>query len=185
MCFLDMLNILIDEYPEDRQKSATDEEKLEELSKWLDEFRSEDFTELREVLDGLVFTINMRTDSIPLSKCFRNCFTSEDSIIGSTPEEELVDDDTVEEIEDLIITNGFEFINLNTEESHDWTNMELLKLDPDQYEKNKLDKVEQMKQNLLEEKEGMDLDVVFNKLSLAKDRAQGMTQGKRKSMQIK
>lgn len=77
------------------------------------------------------------------------------SIIGSTTQGELVDDDTVEEIEDLVITHGFEFINLNTQginefkekqgkdrvveliESHEWTNMELLKVNPDQYEKTK------------------------------------------------
>lgn len=39
-----------------------------------------------------------------------------------------------------------------------------------------MNKVEQMKQNLLEEKESMDLDVVFSKLSVAKERAEDMTQ---------
>lgn len=202
------LNILIDEYPEERNKSVTDEEKLLELEKWFNEFKSEEFGELREVLDGLVFTVNMKADSLEfIEKALetvseiRTSLGDEESqwdglisIIGSTTQGELVDDDTVEEIEDLVITHGFEFINLNTQginefkekqgkdrvveliESHEWTNMELLKVNPDQYEKNKMNKVEQMKQNLLEEKESMDLDVVFSKLSVAKERAEDMTQ---------
>lgn len=202
------LNILIDEYPEERNKSVTDEEKLLELEKWFNEFKSEEFSELREVLDGLVFTVNMKADSLEfIEKALeivseiRTSLGDEESqwdgfisIIGSTTQGELVDDDTVEEIEDLVITHGFEFINLNTQginefkekqgkdrvveliESHEWTNMELLKVNPDQYEKNKMNKVEQMKQNLLEEKESMDLDVVFSKLSVAKERAEDMTQ---------
>ncbi|EER35533.1 conserved hypothetical protein [Candida tropicalis MYA-3404] len=202
------LNILIDEYPEERNKSVTDEEKLLELEKWFNEFKSEEFGELREVLDGLVFTVNMKADSLEfIEKALetvseiRTSLGDEESqwdgfisIIGSTTQGESVDDDTVEEIEDLVITHGFEFINLNTQginefkekqgkdrvveliESHEWTNMELLKVNPDQYEKNKMNKVEQMKQNLLEEKESMDLDVVFSKLSVAKERAEDMTQ---------
>lgn len=202
------LNILIDEYPEERNKSVTDEEKLLDLEKWFNEFKSEEFGELREVLDGLVFTVNMKADSLEfIEKALetvseiRTSLGDEESqwdgfisIIGSTTQGELVDDDTVEEIEDLVITHGFEFINLNTQginefkekqgkdrvveliESHEWTNMELLKVNPDQYEKNKMNKVEQMKQNLLEEKESMDLDVVFSKLSVAKERAEDMTQ---------
>ncbi|KAK6885887.1 Increased recombination centers protein 6 [Candida tropicalis] len=188
--------------------SVTDEEKLLELEKWFNEFKSEEFGELREVLDGLVFTVNMRADSLEfIEKALetvseiRTSLGDEESqwdgfisIIGSTTQGESVDDDTVEEIEDLVITHGFEFINLNTQginefkekqgkdrvveliESHEWTNMELLKVNPDQYEKNKMNKVEQMKQNLLEEKESMDLDVVFSKLSVAKERAEDMTQ---------
>ncbi|KAK6867788.1 Increased recombination centers protein 6 [Candida tropicalis] len=202
------LNILIDEYPEERNKSVTDEEKLLDLEKWFNEFKSEEFGELREVLDGLVFTVNMKADSLEfIEKALetvseiRTSLGDEESqwdgfisIIGSTTQGESVDDDTVEEIEDLVITHGFEFINLNTQginefkekqgkdrvveliESHEWTNMELLKVNPDQYEKNKMNKVEQMKQNLLEEKESMDLDVVFSKLSVAKERAEDMTQ---------
>ncbi|KAK6894367.1 Increased recombination centers protein 6 [Candida tropicalis] len=188
--------------------SVTDEEKLLELEKWFNEFKSEEFGELRKVLDGLVFTVNMKADSLEfIEKALetvseiRTSLGDEESqwdgfisIIGSTTQGESVDDDTVEEIEDLVITHGFEFINLNTQginefkekqgkdrvveliESHEWTNMELLKVNPDQYEKNKMNKVEQMKQNLLEEKESMDLDVVFSKLSVAKERAEDMTQ---------
>lgn len=202
------LNILIDEYPEERSKSFTDEEKLLELEKWFNEFKSDEYGELREVLDGLVFTVNMKTDSLEFIENALETVSEirtslEDdgsewdgfiSIIGSTTQGELVDDDTVEEIEDLVITQGFEFINLNTQginefkekrgkdrvveliQSHEWTNMELLKVNPDQYEKNKLHKVELMKQNLLEDKESMDLDAVFSKLSVAKERAEGMTQ---------
>lgn len=39
-----------------------------------------------------------------------------------------------------------------------------------------MEKVEHMRQNLLEEQAKMDLDIVFSKLSVAKERAQVMTQ---------
>lgn len=202
------LNMLIDEYPEERNKQITDDEKLSEFNKWLTEFKSEEFRELREVLDGLIFTINMKNDSLTfienaLEVVSQIRISLEDdgsewggfiAIVGSITQGDLVDDDTVDVIEDIVVSNGFEFINLCTEgmnefkekqgkervveliQSHEWTNMELLNTSIDQYEQNKLEKAEQMRQNLLEEQAEMDLDMVFSKLSVAKERAQAMTQ---------
>ncbi|KGU27854.1 increased recombination centers protein 6 [Candida albicans P75063] len=205
------LNILIDEYSE--SKGVTDEKKLSELHKWYQEFKSEEFGELREVLDGLMFTINMKTDSISfigdaleIIEQIKISLGDEENfhdwggfiaVVGSCPENQIVEDDLILEIEDMVLSHGLEFINLSTEgeneykekqgkdriveliESHDWTNLEMLKVDSKQYETNKLAKMESMKQKLINEKEELDLDDIFSKLNLARDHAQSLTQDER------
>lgn len=205
------LNILIDEYLE--SKEAPDESKLSELHKWYQEFKSEEFGELREVLDGLMFTINMKTDSISfigealeIIEQIKLSLGDEESfhdwggfiaVVGSCPENQVVEDDVVLEIEDMVLSHGLEFINLSTEgeneykekqgkdrivelvESHDWTNLEMVKVDSKQYEANKLAKIESMKHKLINEKEELDLDDIFKKLNLARDHALSLTQNEK------
>ena len=119
------------------------------------------------------------------------------AVVGSCPENQIVEDDLILEIEDMVLSQGLEFINLSTEgeneykekqgkdriveliESHDWTNLEMLKVDSKQYETNKLAKMESMKQKLINEKEELDLDDIFSKLNLARDHAQSLTQDER------
>lgn len=205
------LNILIDEYLE--SKETPDESKLSELHKWYQEFKSEEFGELREVLDGLMFTINMKTDSISfigealeIIEQIKLSLGDEESfhdwggfiaVVGSCPENQVVEDDVVLEIEDMVLSHGLEFINLSTEgeneykekqgkdrivelvESHDWTNLEMVKVDSKQYEANKLAKIESMKHKLINEKEELDLDDIFKKLNLARDHALSLTQNEK------
>ncbi|CAX42270.1 uncharacterized protein YFR043C homologue, putative [Candida dubliniensis CD36] len=205
------LNILIDEYLE--SKETPDESKLSELHKWYQEFKSEEFGELREVLDGLMFTINMKTDSISfigealeIIEQIKLSLGDEESfhnwggfiaVVGSCPVNQVVEDDVVLEIEDMVLSHGLEFINLSTEgeneykekqgkdrivelvESHDWTNLEMVKVDSKQYEANKLAKIESMKHKLINEKEELDLDDIFKKLNLARDHASSLTQNEK------
>lgn len=205
------LNILIDEYLE--SKETPDESKLSELHKWYQEFKSEEFGELREVLDGLMFTINMKTDSISfigealeIIEQIKLSLGDEESfhnwggfiaVVGSCPVNQVVEDGVVLEIEDMVLSHGLEFINLSTEgeneykekqgkdrivelvESHDWTNLEMVKVDSKQYEANKLAKIESMKHKLINEKEELDLDDIFKKLNLARDHALSLTQNEK------
>lgn len=57
------LNIMIDEFPADRL-STTNEKKLDQLKVWCDEFKAEECKELREVLDGFIFTLNLDEDPL-------------------------------------------------------------------------------------------------------------------------
>ncbi|KAL6451749.1 IRC6 Increased recombination centers protein 6 [Candida maltosa Xu316] len=207
------LNILIDEYPENRSTEFKDEEeeKLSQLKQWYTEFKSPEFAELREVLDGIVLTFNLVSDSLTfieqalnVVEDIRSVFTDDESqwdgfllIVGSVPEgkESVIDK---EDVEDLVISHGFEFAYLNEAgvdeykeklgsdrivevmQSHEWSHMDLVKSKPEDYEKSKTSKIESMKRSLLEEKKEMGLDEIFDKLTLAKDQIRNLSEDQKK-----
>ncbi|KAG7664516.1 IRC6 [[Candida] subhashii] len=214
------LNILIDEYPESRDDLSehfTDETKLADLHEWYDEFISEDYQELRDALDGIIFTVNLEQDSpelitkaMEIISDIRNAMAGHDdddnsdgwlgfvAVVG-TPliqSNQEVSKEILDEIEDVVISNGFEFINFAEEgmneyrekrgkdriiellETHEWSNMELKK--NDHYKENKLNKIEEMKVGLLE-KEGPsddddEIDKIFEKLTIAKHHIHSLPQ---------
>ncbi|EGW35532.1 uncharacterized protein SPAPADRAFT_58759 [Spathaspora passalidarum NRRL Y-27907] len=203
------LTIMIDEYLE---KSHGANDKLAELSKWYEDFQSDDCEELREVIDGFIFTVNMASDSVEYIEMamdvlatIRQSLGGHDwkgfiCVVGSSPNDEPIDEDLVELIEDAAITSGFEFINLQSEgvneykekqgkdrikeliECHEWSNMDMLTDKPDRYEKSKLDKLESMTVGLLDEhKQDMELEEIFNKLSVSKQVISNLPPDKRES----
>ncbi|CAK9441171.1 uncharacterized protein LODBEIA_P50400 [Lodderomyces beijingensis] len=153
------LHIFIDEVPSRSLGSLTGEEKLEELRKWECEFSSDEMEELREVLDGIFFALNMTADSMDLIakeleilQQLRSKLDGEENqwpgffaVVGSVPLGSQVDEKDVEGIEDLVISHGMEFINLEKSgyneyretqgrdrivellESHEWSNLDNVK----------------------------------------------------------
>lgn len=179
------LNLLVEEFPEtrDRIETQTEDERYESLVAWFNEFKGEEFKELREALDGFIFTINIDQDSIEyLEKCceiihkIRNQLNEDvgqwdgllivAGVVESSHNQNL---EKAEQIEDLLITYGFEFVDLSKRgyneykeklgedrlleifESHEWSNIDLNK--DNGYEQNKYNKLDEMTKGLLDVEE--------------------------------
>ncbi|KAI5962863.1 IRC6 [Candida margitis] len=202
------LKLMIDEYPSNRNYSAY-EEYIKELRDWKDEFLAEEAEELREVLDGIIFTINMnwdQSDFLPLllneiddirARVEQNGdWDGFWAVVGTVPSGESAELFKMDGIEDEVITHGFEFINMEQSginehrermgrdrllelfETHDWTNMELIRQDQNQYHDNKLNKLKEMHTGLLDEN-NVDLEQMFSKINLAKEKASKLPQAER------
>lgn len=145
------LSIMIDEFPSDRS-STTEQKKLDQLNVWCDEFKAEECKELRDVLDGFIFTINLEKDSLV-------CIERQVEMIYNLKETLVEMDETFSDIffivvgvseqkvdylvfEDIVIQYGLEFVYFNESgtneykekmgkdriievlESHEWKNTE-------------------------------------------------------------
>lgn len=172
------LNILIDEYPSVRPEKEVlgqDDLRYSQLQEWYNEFKLAECKELRDVLDGFIFTINMDTDSIEyVSQCIETVNELR-LVMEEESNEDLffcivgVSNNKVayEEYEDVAIQNGLEFIYLNESgenefkdkvgkdrlveilETHEWKNISDVSHD-ETYKKNKLEKLNnEMMQSLL------------------------------------
>ena len=121
------LNLLIDEFPEHRSANISGEKALQSLNKWTDEFVSEEYQELREVLDGFIFCIDIENDSIDhiesclefvgrirqkLSNNDENDWSGFLAIVGTTTSSVPTHESILEQVEDAVISNGLEFIDL-------------------------------------------------------------------------
>lgn len=207
------LKILVDEYPETRGEEVENLDKsLESLQTWKSEFISPEMVELRDALDGLVFCVNTDDDNISesyLQGCLdeldqvRQCLEGDGgevwsgffAVVGTKPSLEL---------EDLAISNGFEYVTLEEHginefkekigrdriielfESHEWLHMDMK--NPQQeiasssdYTTRQHNKLGQMTQSLLNENEDdgnnespVDLSVILEKLQIAKSEVEGM-----------
>lgn len=119
------LKLLIDEYPESRDKKSH-QDSLGDFIQWKTEFLSKDTKELRDILEGFIFTINV--DEKLDSDYVEGCLESLQSI-------RLVLDEELEgtkdsgmwpgffvvvgtgkiknfDVEDIVISNGFEYVHL-------------------------------------------------------------------------
>lgn len=202
------VNILIEEFPDDRSVLDKDVDRC--FSEWFDEFAAEEFAELREALDGFVYSVSM--DTFGLAD-----FEKQIEIVGQI--REILPEDTffvvvgaaagevdlliVDEIEDQVIASGFEFVNLQQSgindyreklgkdrlleifETHDWSNMEKV-LQPEEYAAHKIDKLPEMARGLLEFEEldeeaaDFDLERVLHKLRIDKEKVQALDEKDRK-----
>lgn len=194
------INLLVDEYPGSREDA--DKELVESLQEWLTEFSSEEMLELREALDGVVFTIAMETLASDSMGKFMDVATQikellhEEAffVVGGSADREM-DALKVEEIEDEVISSGFEFVNLQESgsneyreklgrdrvleifHSHTWSDMEKTSQPEEVFVSHKHDKLAGMSQGLLEveeeqdlpEKE-LDLERILQKLRIDKEK---------------
>lgn len=204
------INLLIDEYPSERSMIKDNEESLkyDYFREWYDEFISLNCKELRDVLDGIIFSINIDQDSVEyISQCIDLLNDLKDllnreydewsgffAVTGVTNTKRQVD-----EVEDIVLANGFEFIYLNEHgqnefkdkigkdrllelfQSHEWKNIEFLDSETN-YKTNKMATIErnQMTEKLLNDydedppDDKLDISDILTKLKLAKDKANGL-----------
>lgn len=170
------LNLLVEEYPENRSLAEEKANKLEFLNAWLHEFLLDEFRELRDVLDGLVFTLDV-TDPIAQIERYIEVVVS----IKEKLDEEQgswhgfvaivgVNEGDTEAVEDAVISAGLEFVHFDEHgmnefkeavgkdrlkeifETHEWSDMDL-KSTAD-YEANKTGKLGEMTRRLLADDDG-------------------------------
>lgn len=212
------LNILVDEFSEAKGDSgitSSYQRKLEDLKQWQQEFISEEYEELREVLDGIIFTFSLEHDSAEFISQAMEILSSIKLALESDGEgdwpgfmavvatssieagDSIVSQDVLDDLEDIVILNGFEFVNFMEEgmneyrekigrdrviellETHEWSNMELKKSNDDQYRDNKLKKLEEMKTGLLEGSNETEITTIFEKLTIAKQHISTLPRDKR------
>lgn len=188
------LNLLIEEFPEERPVEA--EKSLDSLREWKGAFESEEYKELRDALDGIIFTINpdqtSKRDWKKIMHCYYEIKNSIDEgsfsfVIASTTQNTAC----LEELEDECIQYGIEFIyegetgtnefkeKLGNErvreilESHEWSHISPSQ--PQEYVKHKEEKIHSMTRGLLEpESESVTLDQLVEKLRLERSKVTGM-----------
>lgn len=179
------VNILVDEYPASRD-DVQKQDMYSSLVQWFDDFKSEECKELRDVLQGLIFTVNIDTQSADevaktlrlvseIRELFQDNFFC--LVLGVSSERR-----DVLEIEDIAIENALEFVYFNESGenefkdkigkdrikellySHEW---ESLDIDEDTYKQGKVERAEEMTTGLLDD-EKVDLTHVLDKLRSAK-----------------
>lgn len=193
------LNLLLEEYPEER--GCPPEESIQHLQTWYTEFANDEYEELREALDGVIFTFNM-DHTLPdtlqqslevISKIKELLGDWEGFTVVAGTSEKGIEKSEVEAMEDEVILFGFEFVNCNESgtnefhdklgkdrvkevlDTHEWTNMEFTEND---YVNNKESKIDLMTQGLLapeDDASKMTLDQLFAKLQVEKSKVEGMS----------
>lgn len=194
------INLLIEEFPPDRKCLTVDSSLF--LETWYQEFCSEDMTDLRDVIEGVVFTFsiddlnpNEFDQQLHILGEMKEVLKKNDSffvIMGISKGE--IDELGLADIEDQVIMNGFEFINYNASgtnefkeklgldrlrevfETHEWSLLEESNITEEDYVKHKQEKMLLMTESLLpsEEKEGPLLEILMKKLQLEKTKVAEM-----------
>mmetsp|Transcript_5450 Transcript_5450/g.6344 ORF Transcript_5450/g.6344 Transcript_5450/m.6344 type:complete len:284 (+) Transcript_5450:31-882(+) len=121
------LNLLVDEYPQQRnslecnsEEEEEEEAKINALKIWREEFLSDSYQELRQAIDGLIFCIRIDQDSLKYIEESLAVFSDiRDKLIedrGDGLFSVVVGDSNTrkinEEVEDLVTPFGFEYVNL-------------------------------------------------------------------------
>lgn len=150
------VSLLVDECARVASESGA-ESYGESFQKWMAEFALEAYSELREAIDGVIFTIP-RNDEVYFEACDKIRDALGDNIFYL-----VVSPLLSEEIEDLALSRGFECVDLSAQgvneykekqgiervkevlESHEWLHMEKA----DGYLDRKQEKMEEMKESLL------------------------------------
>lgn len=120
------LKLLVDEYPENRDKMFSgssknqEEAKLSGLKAWSHEFLSDECKELRQVLEGIVFCFNIDNDpmtfvdkAMPFIQDVKDCMEQHEDwngffvVIGSSSSGKNNPD-----VEDIVLSYGIEYISL-------------------------------------------------------------------------
>lgn len=197
------VNLLIEEYPEERGKISGENEYLKSLQQWSKAFYSDDYKELRDAIDGVIFTIDpSETTTKTWSKTMELysevkeilddvCFFA--AVAAKTDKAERL-----EEFEDECIQHGIEFVYegetgtnefkdklgkdrvLEILETHQWSNVS--SSDPEEYVRHKEDKIDDMTKGLLEDDdESIPLDQLVDKLRLERSKVSSMKPEDRES----
>lgn len=184
------INILVEEYPNSRKKTLAPGEILHYLQTFSTEFAKDEFKDLRDELDGIVFTIDLdQFKDMDLNLALqqfenvKNLFQDQDlfyAVVGNCPNHSS---EALEEIEDEIIQFGFEFLDisklginefkerigkdrlLELFESHDWAALDVVPS-----VNLHADNVSEMTESLLE-REPIAFDKLLDKIKAERERA--------------
>ncbi|RKP32783.1 hypothetical protein METBISCDRAFT_25356 [Metschnikowia bicuspidata] len=142
--FKAMINLLIEEYPETRDVSPTEQN----LAAFVDEIGKPEYQDLRDDLDGILFTIDLNTAAdtqrlrLKQFERIRALFGDQELFYAVVGNAQKLAAKTVERLEDEIMQSGFEFVDTNASginefreklgpdrlveilESHEWTDID-------------------------------------------------------------
>ena len=146
--FKAMINLLIEEYPETRDFPPTERD----LAAFVDEIGKPEYQDLRDDLDGILFTIDLKTAAdtardtqklrLKQFERIRALFGDQELFYAVVGNAHNLAAETVERLEDEIMQYGFEFVDTNASginefreklgpdrlveilESHEWTDID-------------------------------------------------------------
>lgn len=187
------VNLLIEEFPDER---SSDNDPVQCLETWFSEFSTPEFQELRDALDGVVYTVAMEglhsgsvEAQLDVLGRIKTLLDDDAFVVVVGCADSDVPDHTADQYEDLAISSGFEFVNLQksgTNEymekqgkerlleifhTHLWSDMDTL-AHPEQ-QNHRREKVAGMAQGLLEVDENdkqIDFERVLEKLRVDKEK---------------
>lgn len=189
------VNILIEEYPDSRVTESSSDDLIRHLTSFAAEFAKSDYKELRDELEGIVFTVDLQRWPVALLRtaleqfdCIKALFEDQELfyvVVGNA--KDLVDEQVVE-IEDEIMQFAFEFVDLSKSgenefrektgkdrllelfESHDWSDFDSSTvaskgLLPDDFE--------QMTESLMDN-EKLPFDKLLLRINAERERVKGL-----------
>lgn len=200
------VNLLIEEFPESRKEP--EEKWISSLQTWFGEFESDTMADLREVIEGVVFTVcvnewddNVIKQQLDILSNMKDLLKDNDPFfIVMGVSEHDIEQDTMADLEDLVLLNGFEFVYFNDSgmnefrdkmgkdrllevlETHEWTQKHLTHVSNEDYMAYKKEKMTLMTQGLLQEDDCNipTLDVLLQKLQIEKLKVEEMKENERK-----
>lgn len=193
------LNLLVEEFPAQRLPEYTESALYEEFESWYDDFVSDEYKELREVLDGIILTVDMNNSGQYVEKCVEivdKIRTQFEVDVGGEWNGFVIvsgagDGDNAGEIEDVVLGYGFEFVDINKAgvnefkeklgkdriyeilECHEWQTEKSIDENGEDNKKS-MARAQEMARGLLDDDEEVDLDRIFAKLQVAKEKALSM-----------
>lgn len=195
------VKLLVEEFPDDRARDVTCLE--DHLCEWTNEFISKDYEELRDAIDGIIFTV----DTTKISVLHINkLLPIYDRIRSSLPEGSFSvlatrgNGDHWEHYEDECLAYGLECVNMDDSgkisqynekqgvervveilQTHEWSHMDGGTVDGDDYLTHKEEKMGHMTAPLLGqfEKDKMPIDELHRRLEAERIKVRGMADHER------
>ncbi|GEQ67034.1 hypothetical protein JCM33374_g697 [Metschnikowia sp. JCM 33374] len=167
--FSSNVNLLIEEYPDSRDSHASP---VASLQSFYTELKSPEYSELRDALDGLVFTVDFArhsdifSDLLDIFIQIKSLLEDNDIFSVVVSCNDSLSKSTVDMVEDEVISHGFEFVNFSEEgtneyreklgkdrlveifQSHEWSQTEN-PISDETYTKHKTDKLGPMAESLI------------------------------------
>lgn len=194
--FSAQVNILIEEYPDKRGEELHVNDILTHLKAFTEEFAKDEYAELRDELDGVIFTLNLSTlqgtDLVVALENFeklRALFGEQELFYIVVGDGKSLSTTALEEVEDKVIQFGFELVDLNELgendfreklggdrlieifESHEWE--ELDSAAAATLTNLRPDDINQMTQNLLGD-QPVDFEKLLQKIQFERERVRAM-----------
>lgn len=210
------LNLLVEEFPLSRSLDYTESSLHNEFDTWASEFLTDEYKELREVLDGIILTVDLANSPEYVEKCvavvdriraqfdedaggdwagFVVVAANSSTGIGA----KTGDDYRALALEDTVIASGFEFVDASklgvnefkeklgkdriyeVLECHLWQSLDRVPSgESPQRGPKSMERAQEMARGLLDD-EDADLERIFSKLQLAKERALTMNEEDKKA----
>lgn len=191
--FSAQVNILIEEYPDKRGDALRPEDVLAHLAAFTGEFARDEYADLRDELDGVIFTLDLPglqgPDLVAALESFEKIkalFGEQELFYVVAGDGKTLSAEAMEQVEDEVMQFGFELVDLSQRgenefreklggdrlveifESHEWEELDaapLTNLRPDD--------ADQMTQNLLGD-QPVDFEKLLHKIQHERERVSAM-----------
>lgn len=191
------INLLIEEYPESRTTEPSSDDLIRHLSSFVIEFSKSEYKELRDELEGIIFTVDLQQWPVTQLRLaleqfdrVKSLFVDQELFYVVAGDSKGLSTETIEEIEDEIMQYAFEFVDVGKSganefreklgkdrlmeilESNVWSDIDSSNVEP----KGLLpDNFEQMTESLLDN-EKVSFEKLLQRINAERERVKGMNE---------